>query len=479
MRNNILIKPQNVKFKSYQEDAINSWLERDSKGIFDMATGTGKTFTALGAIEALGQKLNGNLAVFVVCPYKHLVGQWEEDIVEWRGNPIICHSESEDKNWQEHLIRSFKRFRQLGIPFICLTTNKSFAGDKIQFVIKEIHDDMNVLFVVDEAHNFGASQLSNFLPINIKFRLGLSATIQRYLDERGTQKLFDYFGERCIRYSLEEAIKDGKSLCPYEYYPIVTTLSKNELRIYEKLTKQVQECIIEEDGEVTLTEAGKMLLYKRARLLAGAESKIQTLKNLLKNHLDDRWMLIYCGATSRDDNEGETKQINEITKMLNNDLKITAHKFTAEESIQDRINIKKMFSDGLYQAITAIKCLDEGVNIPNIHIAFIMSSSRNPKEFIQRRGRLLRKSEGKEKAIIYDLIILPREISEIRFGDFESDKNIVLGELARAYEFGRVSLNPVETDALIEQLQNAYDVRFDLDELNKYSEEEYNEFDRS
>ena len=135
-----------------------------------------------------------------------------------------------------------------------------------------------------------------------------------------------------------------------------------------------------------------------------------------------------------------------------------------------------MFADGMYQALTAIKCLDEGVNIPNIRTAFIMASSRNPKEFIQRRGRLLRKAVGKKKATIYDFVILPRQLSKVKSGDFDSDKSIVMGEMSRIYEFGRLALNPIETDRMIEEVQSAYDVRFDLDELRQYCEEELYEF---
>ena len=169
--------------------------------------------------------------------------------------------------------------------------------------------------------------------------------------------------------------------------------------------------------------------------------------------------------------------IEEITELVNVELGMRAHKFTSEENIQERVKLKELFADGMYQALTAIKCLDEGVNIPNIRTAFIMSSSRNPKEFIQRRGRLLRKAYGKDKAVIYDFVILPRELPRIRGCDFESDRSIVMGEMSRVYEFGRLALNPIEADKMLEEVQSAYDVRFDLDELKQYCEEELYEFD--
>ncbi len=473
MAGKFIIVPEDVQMKDYQINAIKEWRRLNYQGYFDMATGTGKTYTALAGLSQFAQDNNGRVAAFIVCPYKHLVGQWEEDIIRWGGKPIICHSESEEHDWYSKLKVAFKRFRQIGYPFICLTTNRSFAGDKIQEIIKEIDEGMKVVFVVDEAHNFGAYQLARKLPINISYRLGLSATFERFNDEVGNAILNDYFGEACIHYSLEKAIAEGKSLCPYEYHPILTFLSDTELQKYERITKRILECIVEENGEKHLTEAGQLLVFKRSRLLSSAEDKICILKELVRPYRKEKFMLIYCGASIKYDMDGtETKLIEEITDMLNNEIGISTHKFTSEEKMPERVKIKEMFSDGVYQALTAIKCLDEGVNIPNIRTAFIMASSRNPREFVQRRGRLLRKSEGKNKAIIYDLVILPRRLDKIKTSDFETDRTIVLGEMARVYEFGRLSLNPIETDRMIEDVQNVYNVRFDLKDLMQYCEEE-------
>ena len=470
--------PGNVELKDYQERAIAEWKNNSFCGYFDMATGTGKTFTALAGLSLFSEYYHGNVAAFIVCPYKHLVGQWEEDIQAWGGRPIICHSESPEKDWNTKLQIAFKRFRQLGQPFICLTTNRSFVGEKVQAIVKQINSEMNVVFVVDEAHNFGATQLSSMLPVNIKYRLALSATFERFNDETGTKALTDYFGKACIHYTLEKAISEGKALCPYEYYPVFTFLEAGELARYEYLTKKILENLIEEDGVTRLTEAGQLLVYERARLLASAHSKTETLKECLKRYKNEKYILIYCGATIKRGDDGTAKKlIEEITDIVNNEIGIKAHKFTSEEDINERLYLKEMFSEGMYQALTAIKCLDEGVNIPNIRTAFIMASSRNPKEFIQRRGRLLRKARGKEKATIYDFVVLPRPLSKVRIGDYDSDKSIIMGEMSRVYEFGRLALNPIETDRMLEDVQNAYDVRFDLDELSKYCEEELYEFD--
>lgn len=468
--------PSSIKLKDYQSAAIKNWKMSDYRGIYDMATGTGKTFTALASIVELGKDVDNKLATFIVCPYIHLVGQWEEDIVKWGMNPIIAHSDAPNKKWESKLIDVYKRFRTDGKPFICITSNATFCSEKIQQIINNITEEMNVLLVVDEAHNFGAARQASYLNPIIKYRLALSATIERYMDRTGTEKIFNYFGERCITYSLEEAISEGH-LVEYEYHPIYSFLEHDELQKYKYYTKQLKQFLTNENGKIKLTDSGKMILFKRSRILAGARQKIDILMSLLENYKDDKYILIYCGATTNiNDETGEmNKQIDIVTQQLDKLLGIKVHKFTSEEDLNQRKMIKECFSDGLYQAITAIRCLDEGVNIPNIQTAFILSSSRNPKEFIQRRGRLLRKAEGKTKSVIYDFVTLPRNFNEIGFNDYEEDKTIIIGELVRVKEFGRLSCNKIKADNVIDEIQQVYGVSIDIEEELEKMEEEYNE----
>ncbi len=454
----------------YQLDAINKWQDNGCVGIYDMATGTGKTFTALGSVYSLCEKLNNNLAVFIVCPYIHLVSQWEEDVVLWGMKPIIAHSQSPDSKWKNTLLRRYKTFRKYNKFFVCITTNDTFGSGVITEIINDIRDDMNVLLVVDEAHNFGAEKLSRLLSERFKYRLALSATIERHMDNEGTQRLFDFFGERCIEYSLKEAIDQG-FLVHYDYFPVCVFLTNGELSNYQKLTRQLIKCLRFDDGDAVLTEEGKLVLFKRSRLLAGAVNKIDLLKELLSHYVSEKYILVYCGATNVGDDKDQ-KQIDVVTEMIQNDLGMNAHKFTSEENLNQREMIKDCFSSGIYQVITAIRCLDEGVNIPDIKMAFIMSSSRNPKEFIQRRGRLLRKSNNKRKAIIYDFITLPRQFEDVAFSSYEEDKSIILGELARIYEFGKLADNKMEADKLIDRIQSVYGVDIDLE--NEIWEEEKN-----
>ena len=184
---------------------------------------------------------------------------------------------------------------------------------------------------------------------------------------------------------------------------------------------------------------------------------------------------MYCGATIAEDEDSgeESRQIDLVTQKLRYEYGMSVQRFTAEEDLKERRNIKEHFQDGLYQVITAIKCLDEGVNIPGIQTAFILSSSRNPKEFIQRRGRLLRRSEGKKKAVIYDFVTLPRDLDDVLPTNYDEDKSIVLGELARINEFGKLASNREKAEELMSRIMDSYGVYIDIEEETKKAEDYY------
>lgn len=469
--------PSGILLHDYQEDAVDQWCENGYKGIFDMCTGAGKTFTALAAMVRLAKALDDKVAVFILCPYIHLVSQWEEDVEQWTSVPIIvAHSKSPDSEWKTNLLKVYKRFRKDGSPFVCITTNDSFAGCEIQQYVTRFTPEQNVLLIVDEAHNFGSQQMINVMPWNIMNRIALSATIKRHMDKTGTNKIEEFFGEKCIEYTLERAIKEG-NLVHYDYYPIPIFLTADELEKYRYLSNKLKKYIIVKNGKMKISDAGKPVIFERTRLLAGAERKIGVLLSKIEPYKNDNNILVYCGATSVEDNDtGEQKrQIELVTQKLQKDLNMSVKRFTAEENLVERQNIKTYFAQGMYQVVTAIKCLDEGVNIPGIKTAFIMSSSRNPKEFVQRRGRLLRKSNNKKKAVIYDFITLPRELDNVLPINLEEDKTIIVGEIARMIEFGRLSDNPEVTDNLVNEIMTAYDYFFDVEEEMAKMEEYYGE----
>lgn len=468
--------PSKVKMRPYQIEAINSWAEKDYRGIFDMATGTGKTYTALAAIVTLYKATSNNLAVFIVCPYQHLVEQWKYDIVAFGMKPIVCYSASSQRNWKERLKTAATSFN-IGVQnhFCVVTTNATFSSDYVQGIVKKMRG--NVLLVVDEAHNFGAENLSTTLMDNMKYRLALSATIDRHGDPEGTSKLYAYFGEKCIEYTLKDAI-DNKMLTPYYYYPVVVSLSETELEEYLDLTAKIRKNVHpDKRGKVVLSEYAKMLLIKRARLVSGAVEKIDVLRGLMQDYKDDNHMLVYCGATTMHDvdyKEGKAhaddiRQIDLVADLLGNELGMRVSKFTSEEDAAERERIKADFDEGEHlQAVVAIRCLDEGVNIPSIKTAFILASSTNPKEYVQRRGRVLRLFKGKTHAVIYDFITLPFALeltNQVEPEVLESGKSLALREIVRMKDFAAIAENPFDSDDLISQIQSAYGIEFDTEDL--------------
>lgn len=470
------VQPYNIKLHDYQQDAIEVWKTNNYCGIFDMATGTGKTYTALGALSELCLHVK-RLAVIIVCPYQHLVEQWGEDINAFGVKPIIGYSGSSYKDYKKALKNSVFNFRMKFKEFFCfITTNASYITGDIRKEIEKLGED--AILVVDEAHNFGAENLQKTLRQNFQYRLALSATFERHNDEAGTNMLFNFFGKKCIEYNLERAIKE-KKLTPYYYHPVIVYLTEDELELYQAYTSEIAKNIIRKEGKVIITVRAKKFMLKRARLIAGAIGKIEALRCMAYDFKDDYNMLIYCGATNvqadLDESvspEADMRQIDCISRMLNFDFGMRTAQFTSNEKMEERHSRIEDFQNHDIQALIAIKCLDEGVNIPSIQKAFILASTTNPKEYIQRRGRVLRLYPGKKFAEIYDFVTLPRELSVVSNTSAElakAERSLVLKEMRRMYEFGRLAINFYDTDNLIVNLRDAYNI---YEDLGEYDEEE-------
>lgn len=462
--------PEDITLREYQKDAISVWVGENYRGIYDMATGTGKTLTGLGAISKLSEDLDDVLAVIIVCPYQHLVEQWVEDIVRFNIKPIIAYGDSPQKDWKKRLSRAVRdqKLRRDKSFFCLVCTNATFAKDYVQDEISKIQSP--ILLVVDEAHNFGARTYARLLDDRFTYRLALSATLDRHRDDEGTAVLYEFFGKKCIEYSLDRAIDEDK-LTKYKYYPIPVYLTDEELEKYEQKSYEMSKCLIKgKDGKYKLNKRGEILAMERARIVAGASQKLETLREYIAPYAQDNNILVYCGATNVIDekadysstDEDDVRQIEAVTRILGNEFGMEVAKFTSEENMETRATIKEQFQKGdRLQAIVAIKCLDEGVNIPGIRTAFILASTTNPKEYIQRRGRVLRKAENKPFAEIYDFVTLPREldsVSGLTTEQAQRDLSLVKNELARIKEFGRLSMNSMEANNLIWDIQEAYHI---------------------
>lgn len=456
-----LIKPH-IKLKNYQSTAIDNFVANNYRGIFSMSTGSGKTFTASGAIVRTFENKK-KLFVVIVAPFLHLVDQWEDELENFNIVPMKIYGSKE--SWLKKLYRKTTQFN-LGLInfFSVVVTNKTFTDLDFQKFLSEVQD--STMLIVDEAHNFGSSKLLNSLNQNIPYRLALSATIERHNDQDGTKGLYDYFGKIVIEYDLKQAILDGV-LTNYYYYPIVINFTDIELSKYLELTEKISKLYAiygTENGSNRNLEIDKLLL-KRSRIVAGAEEKLKKLFEIIeKQYSKDNNLLIYCGALKYGDLETynfdeDVKQIDYVQKQLGSLLGMKVSKFTAEESKEERKQIINSYKLNDLQALVAIKCLDEGVNIPAIKTAFILASSTNPRQYIQRRGRLLRTFKGKEFAYIYDFITLTRPLEELEKLDsktLKKESGLIINEMKRIREFSQIAINSSDSLILTAKLQSLY-----------------------
>ena len=444
---------ENNKLRDYQELAINSWIKSECRGILAMATGAGKTVTALSAATILANKAtekNKKLLIIIAVPYKHLALQWQRDALDFQFKPILCFDNI--SSWLPDAELEIMKLSAGIINFaMMITVNNTLCKDTFQDLLNRSVSEK--LLIADEMHNLGSPEFRKSLNRNINLRLGLSATPIRHGDEDGTQILREYFGETVYEYTLQQAIDSGQ-LCKYYYYPILCPLNDEEMEKYSTLTNKISRlyAINRNDDEHENTIA--KLLIERARLISMIESKTKYLEELLSNRQDSKFNLIYCGDAS-DTNE---KQINKIIALLGNKLKMRANKITAEETPQERKLILNQFADGELQALVAIKCLDEGVDIPRTETAYILSSSTNPRQYIQRRGRVLRKSKGKQFAKIYDFIAIPDllKVPNLSTKAFGVERSLIKRELDRINNFSNLALNYGEANQVLSDIRKKY-----------------------
>ena len=140
---------------------------------------------------------------------------------------------------------------------------------------------------------------------------------------------------------------------------------------------------------------------------------------------------------------------------MGRELGYRVNTYTAENTLEERENIRQQFEKGELQGLVAIKCLDEGIDIPEIRQAVILASSGNPHQFIQRRGRVLRPLPQKKQAIIYDMIVLPPDLDR---ATWEVERNLLRKELKRFVEFAKIAQNAEEASQKFMEIQEQYNL---------------------
>lgn len=445
--------PNFIELRDYQKNAIISWFSNNGRGILEMATGTGKTITALSAACKLYEKLK-KLAVIIVVPYTHLVVQWADEAKMFNFSPILGFESKE--LWEEELNSKVISYNMDTINNFCLiTTNDTFLTESMQNIISKLKG--KAILIADEAHHLGAQKISRKLPLSIPYRLGLSATPERWYDAYGTNKLNEYFtGGVIFRFTLKDAI--GKYLTDYYYYPHLVTLTDEESDEYCKISRQIIKLLPKDgDFEMNSSEKLKYLLIKRSRIINSAENKLRKLKELLSDKSQSKYNIFYCG----DGEVAEQRQIDEVLRILGRELRMRVHTFTSRETKEKRHELLQQFENGELQGLVAIRCLDEGVDVPATQNAYILASSTNPREFIQRRGRILRKHPNKMFAYIHDFIVIPTEPENIKYldtGVFNIERKLVEKELRRFSEFAETAINGPQASLSILEVKKLYNL---------------------
>lgn len=436
--------PSYINLYEYQKDAISKWWANNQRGIYRLATGTGKSYTGLAtSVRIFNEK--GRVFTIISVPFKHLIHQWEKDCAIFGYTSVQCYSKN--AKWYKEANDTINRYNAGLIKHACLIVTHLSNADENKFLklISRIKHKEGLFYIADEVHYLGSEHLQKNLHPDIHMRLGLSATPERWQDQDGTSLLYDYFDKDVINLDLKEAI-DNKFLTKYDYHTVVVRLTPAEQSEYIHLTRKIRKFsfLKEKSGD---DKSLKTVLQERARLIQNSRNKLSVFYDVIQSHIDEvgvenfRWTLVYSP-------EGENHH--EIKQSLQQ-MGLSVASVINETKDSERERIIKEFEEGKIQVIVAMKCLDEGVNVPSAMRGYFLASTSNPRQFIQRRGRLLRLPKAgrvKEKAVIYDFVMLPF------FEEHTKDdcQSLIKREMARFVEFTSASINDFSEKKKLENL---------------------------
>ena len=451
--------------REYQKQAYKNWIKNNYQGIFAMATGTGKTITSLNCVLNEYRK-TGRYNVIILVPTLALVDQWKIEVKKFSFEAII--EVSGRTKWRDDLTR-IKNDYTWGINhnFFIITTYASFTDTLFQKLFTSLGND--IILIADEAHNIGAPKVKNaFKNLKLTKRIALSATPKRIYDPEGTQDIEQFFNDAppyCYSFSMEDAIKN-EFLTNYFYYPRLVELTSEESIKYIQISKRLLKYFDSKSKEFLNSPEVEKLLLLRKQIIHKAKNKLFLFKEIIKE-IKQQKELKYCfvyvpeGYGIKDD-ETKFSFIEELTKILY-DVSPETKSNTFLGGDSSRNEKLKGFAEGKIDALLAMKCLDEGVDVPRAEIGIFASSTGNPRQYIQRRGRLLRKSENKHFAFIYDMIVAPSLSLTSETESYNMERNLVKNELTRVAYFASLSENFYESKIILSNISKYYNL--DIDQI--------------
>lgn len=408
----------------HQDAAVRAWLAQGGRGIFEHATGSGKTFTALMVIR---RHIESGKPALVVVPSRLLLDQWASEIKDEIPEAALLLAGGGNNAWRgPHRLKGMTGDDTAHGGRIVLATMQTASMDAFR---EAVTGGDHLLLVADEVHQIGSPQHARIMTLDTGCRLGLSATPVRYGDPDGTRQIFNYFGDVVQPpITLADAIEAGR-LVPYEYYPHALNLTAEEADEWRNYTDKIRHEIARQKpndaGIRPLSDKAKMLLIQRSRIAKKAAMKVRLACDVLKAHFEKgRSWLVYCE---------DAEQLSQVLDTLRQEGMDPVEYHSKMEG--DREATMSWFRS-FGGILVSIRCLDEGIDIPDVSHALILASSQNPRQFIQRRGRVLRRAPNKHLATIYDAIVAPVS------ADNEPEQiNLLKSELARAIEFADHAIN--------------------------------------
>ena len=448
--------PYSTGPRQYQEDAYNSWVANNHCGIFAMATGTGKTITSLNCLLNLYRETEVYQAVILV-PTKALMVQWRAEVESFNFTNIFS-AYSGNSNWPDEInfLTTSLSFDP-NTSFVLISTYDTVVSEKLLKHISKL--PANTLLIADEAHNFGREGIKvNIEKFPFERRLALSATPKRRFDEEGNGLIEGYFRDSepyIYSFSMDRAIKEGV-LCPYEYHPHVVELTTDEMVVYSDISTKLARLFDSSSGTFFNPEYAKILLLERRRVIHKAVNKLEAFAHIVID-LDKQDKLSYCFVYAP---EGEDLEGSNLLKEYMNKFKDIApshrpHHYTSETENRDEVMMQ--FENKNIDTLFSMKCLDEGVDVPRAEVAIFCSSTGNPRQFIQRRGRVLRKHPDKQRAIIHDLVVTP-DTSELANIDQALERKLMVDELIRVVYFASLSTNYYEVMTSLAPVATRYNI---------------------
>ena len=447
-------KKNEIVLRDYQKQAIQAWIDNNYRGFFVMATGTGKTWTAIYSAKELVKEHSS--LILICAPYKHLVKQWSEDVEAAFPDADIIMVSSENPKWDIEISNAIvKTNYDKSAQVIIISTIASFKNKLVNILTKYSGER---LLIVDEAHRF--TKRPEALKKIFPYMLGLSATPFSGTSAAKGTELMQFFGGQVFNLPIESALDKG-FLVPYYYYPIFVYSNYEEEEKFNNQSRIMASCF--RNGKLVDVDTFVKAHRNRLRIISMIDEKQTCIRDIINQVEENDHFVVYCGDGKLfDDNTGEEiRHIQSVKKVLS-EHGFKASQFTATENMQERMQLVDSFNKGEISALAAIRCLDEGINIPSIKSALILSSNDDYREFVQRRGRILRTYKGKQFSKIYDVIALPSD-------NMEQWAKI---ELRRFNEYAKLALNWNELQLDLDELLLRYGLTQDDIDVYDYEEME-------